>query len=181
MNQTHITTPYALFKDWSAFETLAFLPHLQHLRFSFYGYQPISSRVELSQLKSPHIQLLYPGGSFFEWLDLPILLTLILHCLHASYQLPLLQHFLPHIHVLGFHHFSIQPPPNNPAAPNLMSIICGQPFGAAWENLPFVTPLQTIEAVHLSLESAVLILYPREFSPASRMKIKITLQVCSHT
>jgi hypothetical protein len=101
-----------------------------------------------------HIPLSFP---FYEWLDLPTLHTLILrNHFYATFQLPLIQHFLPHIRVLGLDQFTAQPPPNNPSAPHLTSIICHQPFGANWRNLPRVIPLKSIKEVHLSLEAVML-------------------------
>jgi hypothetical protein len=46
-NQTHITTLRASLRGWSAFETLAFLPHLQHLHFSFYSHQSIQLKSQV--------------------------------------------------------------------------------------------------------------------------------------
>ena len=73
----------------------------------------------------------------------------------------MIQHFLPHIRVLGFKNFTFtdytdQPPPNNPSAPLLRSIICRYPLGSYWGNLPHVAPLKAIEEVHLSLEEVML-------------------------
>jgi len=155
-NQTHITTLSAPLKDWSAFEALAFLPHLQHLQFSFQNQQPILSRVKLNRLKTLYV-VSYPASHlFYEWLDLPALHTLIVVEPSATLELPLIQHFLPHIHALGFVRFTEQLPPNNISAPHLKSFICGQPFGANWKNLSHVVPLKSIEEVHLSLEAIVL-------------------------
>jgi len=155
-NQTHITTLRVPLKEWSAFEALAFLPHLQHLQFSFHNQQPIRSRVSLSKLKTLHVELYPSRHLFYEWLDLPALHTLILGHLSATLQLPLIQHFLPHIHALGFVRFTGQLPPNSFSAPHLKSFICRQPFGANWTTLSRVVPLKSIEEVHLSLEAAVL-------------------------
>lgn len=156
VNQTHITTLCASFKEWSAFETLALLPHLQHLRFSLYGQPAISSKVKLSRLKTLHVGSYRPQCPFYEWLDLPNLLTLILHDFYATRQLPLIQHFLPHIHALGFHSFTVQLPPSNPSAPHLTSLICRQPLGMSWRDIPHILPSKAIEEVHLSLEAAML-------------------------
>jgi len=155
-NQTHITTLRAALKGWSAFEALAFLPHLQHLQFSFHNEQSILSRVKLSKLKTLHVEFHPDSHLFYEWLDLPALHTLILSHLYARFQLPLIQHFLPHIRALGFGLSMAQLPPNNISAPHLKSFICRQPFGANWKNLSRVAPLKSIEEVHLSLEEAVL-------------------------
>jgi len=162
-NQTHITTLCISLNGWSAFETLAFLPHLQHLQISLYNIQSIGSRVKLSQLKTLHVGSYGSNLLFYEWLDLPSLHTLILSHLYITWQLPMIQHFLPHIRVLGFKKFTFpdpmeptRPPPNNPAAPLLRSIICHQPFGSYWRNLPHVAPLKAIEEVHLSLEAVML-------------------------
>ena len=70
VNQIHITTLYASFTQWSAFETLAFLPHLQHLRCAFRWCRDIGPKVSLAQLKTLHIE---SHGQFHKWLDLPIL------------------------------------------------------------------------------------------------------------
>jgi len=155
-NHTHITTLRAYLKGWSAFEALAFLPHLQHLQFSFHNEHPIHSRVKLSKLKTLHVEFYPDRNLFYDWLDLPALHTLILSHLYATFQLPLIQHFLPHIHALGFGLSMAQLPPNNISAPHLKSFICRQPFGANWQNLSSVAPLKSIEEVHLSLEAAVL-------------------------
>ena len=156
VNQTHITTLSAPLNKWSVFEALAFLPHLQHLQFTVSHHYPIGSRVKLSQLKTLHVES-YPAGSlFYESLDLPTLDTLIFSYFHEYSQLPLVQHFLPHIRVLGFDLFTAQLPPNNPFAPHLKSFICRQPFRANWKGLYRVVPLELIEEVHLSLEAAVL-------------------------
>ena len=155
VNQPHITTLCASFKGWSAFETLTFLPHLQHLRFSLHGYLAISSKVKLSQLKTLHVESYYTMLSFYEWLDLPNLHTLIVHHLDATYQLPLVQHFLPHIRALGFHAFELLPLPNNASAPYLTSVILGNPC-VSWRDFALVVPLAAIEEVHLSLENAAL-------------------------
>ena len=155
-NQTRITTLRATLADWSGFEALASLPHLQHLQLSFYGHLSIGSRVKLSQLKTLHVHSLPPGHLFYEWLDLPALHTLILSYLVVAIQLPLIQQFLPRIRVLGLNQFTLQPHPNNPSAPHLTSFICRQPFGANWRNLSLVVPLKSIEEVHLSLEGPML-------------------------
>jgi hypothetical protein len=155
-NQTHITTLRAPLKGWSAFEALAFLPHLQYLQFAFHNRHPIRSRVKLSQLRTLHVEYYPPSHSFYEWLDLPTLHTLILGHLYANLQLPLVHHFLPQIRALGFDLFTVQPPPNNISAPHLKSFICRQPFAAGWQNLSCVVPLESIEEVHLSLEAPVL-------------------------
>jgi len=160
-NQTYITTLCASLNGWSAFETLALLPHLQHLQISLYNIQSIGSRVKLSQLKTLHVESYRPNQLFYEWLDLPSLHTLILSHLYATFQLSLIQHFLPHIRVLGFNYFTAQPPPNNPSAPLLRSIICRQSFGMDWRTLPYVAPLKAVEEVHLSLEAAMLDLSQR--------------------
>jgi len=159
-NQTHITTLCISMVWWSAFETLAFLPHLQHLHISLASIESISSRVKLSQLKSLHVGNHRSNFLFYEWLDLPNLHTLILN----YHNLPMIQHFLPHIRVLGLREITFpdspdsmyQPPPNNPSAPLLRSIICREPFGSCWRNLPHVAPLKAIEEVHLSLEAVML-------------------------
>jgi hypothetical protein len=156
VNQTHITTLRTPLKEWSAFEALAFLPHLQYLQFAFHNQHPIRSRVKLGQLKTLHVELYPSSHLFYEWLDLPNLHTLILSHLYATFQLPLIHHFLPHIRALGFDLFTAQPPPNNISAPNLKSFICRQPFGAKWQNISRVIPLESIEEVHLSLEAPVL-------------------------
>ena len=155
-NQIYITTLRAHLKEWSAFEALAFLPHLQYLQFSFNNQQSISSRVKLSQLKTLHVVSYASTHSFYEWLDLPALHTLILGSLHQTSQLPLMQHFLPHIRVLGIDQFTARPPPNNPSAPRPTSFTCREPFGTNWRNLPHVVPLNSIEEVHLSLEAPLL-------------------------
>ena len=155
-NQIHITTLCAPLEEWSAFEALACLPHLQHLQFTSYHRYPIGSRVKLSQLKTLHVES-YPTGSlFYESLDLPALDTLILSYFYGCFQLPLVQHFLPHIRILGFDLFTAPLPPNYPFAPHLKSFICRQPFRANWQELSRVVPLKLIEEVHLSLEAAVL-------------------------
>ena len=155
-NRTHITTLCAPLKEWSAFEALASLPHLQHLQFSFYNQQSISSRVKLSELKTLYIESYPVNHLFYQWLDLPSLHTLILSHVYATFQLPLIQHYLPQIRALGFDQFTVQPPPDNPSAPHLTSFICRQPFGANWQNLSRIAPLKSIEEVHLSLEAPVL-------------------------
>jgi len=158
-NQAHITTLCASFHGPSALEKLALLPHLQHLQVAFYDIQPLDSRVRLSQLKTLHVG---PHGSrllFYKWLDLPSLHTLILNYFHIAWHLPMIQHFLPHIRVLGFKKIAFpatQPPPNNPSAPLLRSIICHQPSGSYWRNLPHIAPLKAIEEVHLLLEADML-------------------------
>ena len=159
--QIHITTLRVPLTEWSAFEALAFLPHLQHLQFSFHNRQTISSRVKLSQLKTLYIESYTPYHLFYEWLDLPALHTLILGSLRGSFQsplieLPLIQYFLPHIRVLGIDQFTVQPPQNNPSAPHLTSFTCRGPFGTKWEYLSHVAPLNSIEEVHLSLEAPML-------------------------
>ena len=155
-NQTHITTLCASFNEWSAFETLAFLPHLQHLRVSLYGILAISSTVKLCRLKTLHVKSYRPGCLFYESLYLPKLHTLILHDLYATHQLPLIRHFLPHIHALGFHTFTVQLPPNTPSAPHLTSLICSQPLTMNWRDLSRIIPSNAIKEVHLSLEAVVL-------------------------
>ena len=155
-NQTYITTLCALFKGWPAFETLQFLPHLQHLRFSIHGHLAFSSRVKLGRLKTLHVQSYRPNCPFYEWLDLPSLHTLILDHLYATNQLALIHHFLPHIHALGLHEITTPLPPNSPSAPHLTSVICRQPFSMSWGNLSRLIPLKSIEEVHLSLEAVVL-------------------------
>jgi len=157
-NQTHITTLRAPLVEWSAFEALAFLPHLQHLQFSFHNQQPICSRVKLSKLKTLYVESYLASHLFYEWLDLPALHTLIFSRLSATVQLPLIQHFLPYIHALGFDLCTGQLPPNSFSAPHLKSFICRQPFGTNWKNLSHVVPLKSIEEVHLLLEAVVL--YP---------------------
>jgi len=156
VEQTHITTLCASFKGWSAFETLTFLPHLQHLRFSLYGYLASSSKVKLSQLKTLHVESYHTILPFYEWLDLPNLHTLIVYHLYATYQLELVQHFLPHIHALGFHRFGLSPPPNSTSAPSLTSVIFRNPR-VSWRDIVLIAPLTTIEEVHLSLEADVLL------------------------
>jgi hypothetical protein len=155
-NQTHITTLRAHLKEWSAFEALAFLPHLQYLQCVITKQQPIRSRVKLGQLKTLHVEVYPARHLFYEWLDLPTLHTLILSHLYADLQFPLIQYFLPHIHAIGFDIFMARLPPNNISAPHLKSFICRQPFGIRWQNLSHVVPLESIEEVHLSLEVAVL-------------------------
>ena len=155
-NQTHITTLCAHLKGWSAFEALAFLPHLQYLQFSFDNQQSISSRVKLSQLMTLHVGSHGSTHLFYEWLDLPALHTLILGSLHEAFQLSLIQHFFPHIRVLGIDQFTVQLPTNNPSAPHLTSFTCREPFGTNWRVLPHVVPLSSIEEVHLSLEAPML-------------------------
>ena len=155
-NQIHITTLRAPLKEWSAFEALAFLPHLQHLQFFFSSQQPIGSRVKLSQLKTLYVESFSFDHLFYKWLDLPALHTLILSHVSMSFHLSLIQHYLPHIRALGLDEFKEQPPPGNPSAPHLTSLICRQPFGANWEYLSRVTPLKSIEEVHLSLEGPML-------------------------
>ena len=155
-NQTHITTLRAPLEKWSAFEALAFLPHLQHLQCFFKNRFPIGLRVKLSQLKTLHVESCPPEDLFYESLDLPTLDTLILSYLWGTFQLPLVQHFLPHIRVLGLGLFTAGPPPNNPSAPYLKSLICRQPFSTDWQGLSYVVPFKLIEEVHLSLEATVL-------------------------
>jgi hypothetical protein len=155
-NQTHITTLRAPLKEWSAFEALAFLPHLQYLQCAIHKQPLTRSRVKLSQLKTLHVESCPTGDLFYEWLDLPTLHTLILGHLYANFQLPLIYHFLPHIRALGFVPFTVQLPPNTISALNLKSFICRQPFGTSWQNLSRVIPLKSIEEVHLSLEAPVL-------------------------
>ena len=65
-NQIHITTLRAHLKEWSAFEALAFLPHLQYLQISFNNQQSISSRVKLSQLKTLYFESYASTHSFHE-------------------------------------------------------------------------------------------------------------------
>ena len=154
--QTHITTLRAPLKEWSAFETLATLPHLQHLQFSFHNQQPISSRVKLSQLKTLHVESYSYDYPFYEWLDLPALHTVILGHLHGDVQLPLIQHFLPHIRAFGVDWLTALPPPTNLSAPHLTSLICRQPFNMKWQDISRVIPLKSIEEVHLSLEEPLL-------------------------
>ena len=155
-NQTHITTLCTPLKEWSAFEALAFLPHLQHLQCTFYNRHPIGSRVKLSQLKTLHVESYPSQHLFYEWLDLPALDTLILSHLFGSFQLQLIQHFLPHIRALGLDLFTARLPPSNPSAPHLKSFICRQPFRTNWQSLSCVVPLKSIEEVHVSLEGPVL-------------------------
>jgi hypothetical protein len=155
-NQTHITTLRVPLKEWSAFEALAFLPHLQYLQCAIYKQQSTCSRVKLSQLETLHVESYPASHLFYEWLDLPTLHTLILGHLYATFQLPPIHHFLPHIRALGFVLFTAQLPPNNISAPHLKSFICRQPFGTGWQNLSHVISLKSIEEVHLSLEAAVL-------------------------
>ena len=155
-NQTHITTLRAPLKEWSAFEALAFLPHLQHLQFSFDSQQSIGSKVKLRQLKTLYVESYPVNQLFYEWLDLPSLHTLILSHAYVTFQLSLIQHYLPHIRALGLKVFTVQPPPSNPSAPHLKTFICHQPFGANWRNLSHVAPLKSIEEVHLSLEGPML-------------------------
>jgi hypothetical protein len=155
-NQTHITTLRVPLKEWSAFEALAFLPHLQYLQCAIDKQQPTRSRVKLSQLKTLHVESYPPDQLFYEWLDLPTLHTLILGHLYADFQLPLIHHFLPHIRALGFILFSAPLPLNTIPAPHLKSFICGQPFGTSWQYLSHAVSLKSIEEVHLSLEAAVL-------------------------
>ena len=165
MNRTHITTLYSQFRDWSDFETLAFLPHLQYLRFSLYTRMPISSRVKLSQLKTLHVETCPLRHSFYEWLDVPNLHTLILDHTYSTGDFPLIQHFLPHVRTLGFHNLGARLPLNEHPAPHLRSVICRQPFGTNWRNLPFVAPLRAVEEVHIWLEAAVLRLSIRQPNP----------------
>jgi len=153
VDQTHITTLCASFEGWSAFETLTFLPHLQHLRFSLYGHLARSSKVKLSQVKTLHVESYHTTFPFYEWLDLPNLHTLIVQYLYSTPQLLLVQHFLPHIHALGFRNFGLSPPPNNPSAPHLTSVnLCN--LRVSWRDFARVVPLTAIEEVHLSLEAA---------------------------
>jgi hypothetical protein len=155
-NPTHITTLRAPLKEWSAFEALAFLPHLQYLQCAIYEQPPTRSRVKLSQLKTLHIESYPASHLFYEWLDLPTLHTLILGHLYGTFQLPLMHHFLPHIRAFGFVLFTAPPPPNTIPAPHLKSFICRHPFGASWQHLSHIVSLKSIEEVHLSLELPVL-------------------------
>jgi len=156
ISQTHITTLYSQLSGWPVFETLASLPHLQYLRFSLVTYMPISSRVKLSQLKTLHVESYNPSHSFYEWLDVPNLHTLILHDTCTTFRLPLIQHFLPHVRTLGFYDFDARLPLNDHPAPHLRSVICHQPFGTNWRDLPLVVPLRAVEEVHIWLEAAVI-------------------------
>src|SRR5258706_7076603 len=70
VNPTHITTLCVPLKEWSAFEALASLPHLQYLEFSLDNQQSIGSRVKLSQLKTLYVESYPPNHLFYEWLDL---------------------------------------------------------------------------------------------------------------
>jgi len=153
VDQTHITTLCVSFEGWSDFETLTFLPHLQHLRFSLYGHLARRSKVKLSQLKTLHVESYHTMLPFYEWLDLPNLHTLIVHYFYSTPQLSLVQHFLPHIHTLGFHYFELSPPPNNPSAPYLTSVNL-RGLRVSWRDFARVVPLTAIEEVHLSLEAA---------------------------
>jgi hypothetical protein len=155
-NQTHITTLRVPLKEWSAFEALAFLPHLQYLQCAVYKQQPTRSRVKLRQLKTLHVESYPPSHLFYEWLDLPTLHTLILGHLYAEFQLPLMHHFLPHIRALGFILFTAPLPPNTIPAPHLKTFICRHPFGTSWQNLSHVVSMKSIEEVHLSLELPML-------------------------
>ena len=157
-NQTHITTLRVPLKEWSAFEALAFLPHLQHLQFTYDNRQSISSRVKLSQLKTLYLESSTLSYFFYEWLDLPALHTLIHGHVDGVFQLPLIQHFLPHIRTLGIDRFAaitscILP---SASAPHLTSFICREPFGTNWKYLSNVALLNSIEEVHLSLEGPML-------------------------
>jgi len=165
MSQTHITTLYSRLSGWPAFETLASLPHLQYLRFSLVTYMPISSRVKLSQLKTLRVESYYPSHSFYEWLDVPILHTLILRDPCTTSRLPLIQHFLPHVRTLGFYDLDAQLPLNDHPGPHLRSVICRHPFGANWRDLPRVVPLRAVEEVHIWPEAAVIrrLLLPRYY------------------
>jgi len=157
MNQTHITTLYSQLRDWSDFETLASLPHLQYLRFSLYTRMPISSRVKLSQLKTLRVESYNPCHSFYEWLDVPNLHTLILDDIYSTPHFPLIQHVLPQVRALGFNDLGAQLPLiNDHSAPHLRSVTCRSPFGANWRNLPLVAPLKAVEEVYIWLEAAVL-------------------------
>jgi len=155
MNQAHITTLYSRFDCWYFFATLASLPHLQYLRVSLITNIPISSRVKLGQLKTLHVESYVPSHSFYEWLDVPNLHTLVLHYICTTAKLPLIQHFLPHIRVLGFYSLGAQLPLNDHPAPRLRSVICRQPFGTNWRELPLVVPLRAVEEVHIWLEAAM--------------------------
>ena len=155
-NQIHITTLRAPLGKWSTFEALAFLPHLQYLQCSFGNRHPIGSRVKLGQLKTLHVELYLTEYLLYESLDLPTLDTLIFRNIWGTFQLSLVQHFLPHIRVLGLDLFMKRLPPINPSAPHLKSFICREPFGTNWECLSFVVPFKSIEEVHLSLEAGVL-------------------------
>jgi len=162
MNQAHITTLDVRVDGWSAFETLASLPHLQCLRFSLVTYMPVSSRVKLSQVKTLYVEAYNHFHSFYEWLDVPNLHTLIVPRTCTTYRFPLIQHFLPRVRTLEFQDLDAQLPLNDHPAPYLRSVICRHPFGTNWRDLPLVAPLRAVEEVHIWLETPVIrrLLYP---------------------
>ena len=175
-NQTHITTLRAPLEEWSAFEALAFLPHLQHLQFPFTSPRSIGSRVKLNQLKTLYVEFYCVDQPFYESLDLPSLHTLFLGRAFATFHFSLIQHYLPHIRALGLELFTMSPPPGNPSAPHLTSFSCGDPFGSNWRNLSLVIPLKSIEEVHLSLEGPM---HHRSLA-LHRYGDDISMYVCKH-
>jgi len=154
--QTHITTLYVRLDGWSVFEKLASLPHLQYLRFFLITYKPISSRVKLSQLKTLHVESYVDCHPFYEWLDVPILHTLILQDTCTTARLPLIQHFLPHVRVLGFYDLRVQLSLHDHPTSHLRSVICGQPAATNWRDLPLVAPLRAVEEMHIRLEAPMI-------------------------
>ena len=155
-NQTHITTLRTPLKEWSAFEALASLPHLQYLQVSFSSQQSVGSRVKLSQLKTLYLESYLVNRLFYEQLDLPSLHTLFLNNVSSKIELSLIQRYLPHIRALGLDEFGVKPRPSNPSAPHLTSFICREPFSAYWQPLSCAISLKSIEEVHLSLEGPML-------------------------
>ena len=127
VEQTHIMTLCTTFRESSAFENLAFLHYLHHLRFSrfiIYLSALESSWASLRLYMITHIPIIahFTRGSTSRLFVLSFSMT---------YQLPLIQRFLPQIRVLGLYGFTAESPPNNLSAP-----------GVDPRNVPLVAPLK---------------------------------------
>jgi len=73
---------------------------------------------------------------------------------HPSVHLYDLSASIDPVRALGFHKLGAQLSLNDHLAPHLRSVICDQPFGANWRDLPRVVPLRAVEEIHIRLEAA---------------------------
>ena len=178
VNQVCITVLHAHFDDWSAFGTLARLPHLRYLRCTVNNRCPIDSRINLNRLQTLDVQDFNPKYPFYDWLDVPCLVNLTVDDCYTTKHIALIHYFLSRIHHLGVNSFMIHPPRNPVPSHQLRSLTIGQAFGLNWRYLPEAIPLGKIEEMHISMEESVL----RRSLPESHFRFDHCLtNLLSHT